>query len=249
MEMLHAVQNDPRFDLVVLDTPPTSNALDFLEAPQKLIGAIDSPVMRWFVETLEGNQGLTLLGRGTAFVLKGLARFTGAEFLDNVSRFVSDLNELFGGFRERARTVYESLKSDQVAFVVVTSPSPLTVSEAVYFTRKLREYGIEPRALVVNRVHELPRASAEPEAVRADLSALMLEQGVPGDGREFFERMRAALADDVALAQRDAEGVRRLRQSVGSEIAYVEVPAFARDVHDLAALARLAGHFGPAAPN
>jgi anion-transporting ArsA/GET3 family ATPase len=245
MEKLHAVQQDPRFDLVVLDTPPTTNALDFLDAPQRLIGAIDSPVMRWFVETLEGSKGLNLLGRGTAMVLKGLARFTGAEFLDNIGGFVADLNDLFGGFRERAQAVYEALKGRDVAFVVVTSPSPLTVSEAVYFSRKLREYGIEPKAMVVNRVHTEPALSGDDAALEQDLSALLAAKASSAVASDLLPRMRAAMADDVALARRDFEGVRRLREAVGRELAYVEVPAFARDVHDLAALSQLSAHLTP----
>lgn len=249
MEKLHAVQKDPRFDLIVLDTPPTTNALDFLDAPQKLIGAIDSPVMRWFVQTLEESKGLSLLGRGTAFVLKGLARFTGAEFLDQVGRFVSDVNELFGGFRERARAVYDSLKSKDVAFVVVTSPAPLTVAEAVYFTRKLREYGIEPRGLVVNRVHAMPHVSSDAPALTEELARALERQGSAADAGDLFARLRAAMDDDVAFARRDHEGVRRLRESVlrgehaERELAYVEIPAFPRDVHDLAALSQLSTYF------
>lgn len=249
MEKLHAVQKDPRFDLIVLDTPPTTNALDFLDAPQKLIGAIDSPVMRWFVQTLEESKGLSLLGRGTAFVLKGLARFTGAEFLDQVGRFVSDVNELFGGFRERARAVYDSLKSKDVAFVVVTSPAPLTVAEAVYFTRKLREYGIEPRGLVVNRVHAMPHVSSDAPALTQELARALERQGSAADAGDLFARLRAAMDDDVAFARRDHEGVRRLRESVlrgehaERELAYVEIPAFPRDVHDLAALSQLSTYF------
>jgi len=100
MEKLHAMRRDPRFDFIVLDTPPTTNALDFLDAPQKLVGAIDSPVMRWFVQQLQESAGL--LGRGAALVLRGLARFTGAEFLQVIGQFLTDINALFGGFRQRA---------------------------------------------------------------------------------------------------------------------------------------------------
>ena len=249
MEKLHAVQQDPRFDLIVLDTPPTTNALDFLDAPQKLIGAIDSPVMRWFVETLEESRGLSLIGRGTAFVLKGLARFTGAEFLESVGRFVSDVNELFGGFRERARAVYDALKGPDVAFVVVTSPAPLTVAEAVYFTRKLRDYGIAPKGMVVNRVHTLPAPTGDVQQLTRALAPSLASHGLHVEPGDLATRMRVALDDDLALARRDHEGVRRLRESVlarkanDAELAYVEIPAFARDVHDLAALAQLSTYF------
>lgn len=245
MEKLHAVRRDARFDLIVLDTPPTTNALDFLDAPQKLVGAIDSPVMRWFVETLQGGAGLGLVGRGAAFVLKGLGRFTGAEFLEHVGQFVTELNELFGGFRERAKSVYEDLKGPDVAFVIVTSPSPSTVAEAIFFTRKLREYGISPRAMVVNRVHALLETS-EPAGLLGELEHCLSELSPSTHVEELLKRMLEASHDARVLALRDQQGLQRLRRAIGSELAYVEVPAFDRDVHDLAALARLSQHLAPA---
>ena len=239
MEKLHAVHKDPRFDFIVLDTPPTTNALDFLDAPQKLVGAIDSPIMRWFVEQLSGSAGL--LGRGTAFVLRGLSRFTGAAFLDLVGQFVTDLNALFGGFRERAKEVYESLRGPDVAFVIVTSPSPSAVGEAVFFSKKLADYGITPAGVIVNRVH---RAVQVPDGLDAAMLAAHLPAGADAAG--LLERMRRAAADHAALALRDEEGLRRLRQHVGPGMSYTEVPALAQDVHDLEMLARMGEHpFGP----
>jgi anion-transporting ArsA/GET3 family ATPase len=244
MEKLHDVRRDPRFDLIVLDTPPTTNALDFLDAPQKLVGAIDSPVMRWFVETLHGGSGMSVVGRGAAFVLKGLGRFTGAAFLQHVGQFVTELNELFGGFRERAKSVYEDLKGPDVAFVIVTSPSPGTVAEAIFFTRKLREYGISPRAMVVNRVHGLVDVESDSDALLAELKTALAD--APGiEAAKLWPRMREAAADARVLALRDQMGLQRLRRAMGSELPYVEVPAFERDVHDLAALARLSQHLAP----
>jgi anion-transporting ArsA/GET3 family ATPase len=242
MEKLHAVRHDPRFDLIVLDTPPTTNALDFLEAPQKLVGAIDSPVMRWFIETLESSTSLSLVGRGAAFVLRGLGRFTGTEFLQSVGQFVTELNSLFGGFRERAKAVYEDLKGKDVAFVIVTSPSPLTVAEAIYFSRKLREYAIEPRALVVNRVHAMPQASRDAAALSRDLHVFAAARGLLLDAAHLVSRMLVATEDARTLARRDLSGLSRLRKSLGEELAYVEVPAFDRDVHELSSLARVANH-------
>ena len=241
MEKLHAVRRDPRFDLIVLDTPPTTNALDFLEAPQKLVGAIDSPVMRWFVDTLQAAPGLGLMGRGAAFVLKGLGRFTGAEFLHQVGEFVAELNELFGGFRERAQAVYEDLKGPDVAFVIITSPAPGTVAEAIFFTRKLREYGITPRAMVVNRVHSATLPNA-PNVTEAELAEELARYWPEGRAQDVLSRMLRAAHDADVLAQRDQQGLERLRKSVGQDLPYVEVPAFERDVHDLGALSRLSHH-------
>jgi anion-transporting ArsA/GET3 family ATPase len=244
MEKLHAVRRDARFDLIVLDTPPTSNALDFLEAPNKLVGAIDSPVMRWFVETLQGSN-LGLVGRGAAYVLKGLGRFTGAEFLEHVGQFVTELNELFGGFRERAKAVYEDLKGPDVAFVIVTSPAPGTVAEAIFFTRKLREYGITPRAIVVNRVHG-PVEIQDRAALAAELEVALRELPAPDSAEELLSRMLEAATSARVEAQRDQQGLARLRRAADADLAFIEVPAFDRDVHDLAALAKLSRHLAPA---
>ncbi len=241
MEKLHDVRRDPRFDCIVLDTPPTAHALDFLDAPQKLVGAIDSPVMRWFVQQLEARRGLGLLGKGAAFVLRGLSKFTGAEFLDHVGEFVSGINALFGGFRERAQAVYDDLRGPDVAFLIITSPSPLAVGEAVFFSRKLAEYGIAPAGVVVNRVHR-------PVELSADVSVAELAAQLPpgADAEDLLARMRAAAADQDALARRDREGVRRLREHIGTRMSYTEVPALDRDVHDLAALAEVSTYLlGP----
>jgi anion-transporting ArsA/GET3 family ATPase len=239
MERLYEVRANDGHEVIVLDTPPTTNALDFLEAPQKLIGAIDSPVMRWFVQTLEEQKGLNLLGRSAAFVFKGLSRFTGSEFLHVVGEFVSEVNALFGGFRERADAVYQALRSPDVAFVIVTSPAPLSVREAVYFARKLKEFDIEPKAIVVNRVH----APLPEDGANGALDAALAQFVPDATGRaDLLARMRTAAAGARAEAERDREGVRRLREHVGKNLSYTEVPAFDTDVHDLGALARVGEH-------
>jgi anion-transporting ArsA/GET3 family ATPase len=232
MEKLHAVHQDQRFDLIVLDTPPTTNALDFLDAPQKLIGAIDSPVMRWFVEQLQESAGL--FSKGAAFVLRALAKFTGAEFLEQIGQFVNDINQLFGGFRQRAQAVYQDLRGPDVAFVIVSSPSPQAVGEAAFFGKKLAEYGIRPAAVVVNRVQSEVTLPATLDARRI---APLLPAGT--DAAALFARMQQAARDQSALAARDREGVRRLRQHIGAAMSYTEVPALDQDVHDLAALAEV----------
>jgi len=243
MEKLHAVRSDARFDFIVLDTPPTTNALDFLDAPQKLVGAIDSPVMRWFVQQMQAKSSMSLLGRGAALVLRGLAKFTGVEFLEHVGEFLKDINELFGGFRERAKAVYDDLRGDDVAFVIVTSPSPLAVGEATFFTHKLTDYGIRPSAVVVNRVTAAAETHGETSANKL---AARLTTAV--DTNALLARMRDAARDQSAIAARDREGIRRLREHLGPSMPYTEVPALDSDVHDLGGLAEVSSHLlGPIA--
>lgn len=241
MEKLHALRSDPDFDLIVLDTPPTSNALDFLDAPERLVAMIDSPAMRWFVQAFEGAGKLSfnLVGKGAAMLLKGLSRFTGGEFLANIAEFVTGLNELFGGFRERAERVSESLRGDDVAFVVVTSPAPMAVREAIFFSRRLEDAGLSPSGFVVNGMRPLlHEPSASDESLREDL-ANALPEGI--DPSSALERLHRALDDERLLAVGDRIESDRLRAQVeGATV--VEVPAFGHDVHDLGSLAEVASY-------
>ena len=201
--------------------------------------------MRWFIAADAGEVELGLFGKGAAFVLRGLAKFTGVEFLEHVGEFVTDINELFGGFRERAKAVYEDLRGPDVAFVIVTSPSPLAVGEATFFSKKLSEYGIVPRAVVVNRVQRA--ADARRRARRAALAA---RSAAPARRRRAA-RAHAATPRAIKprIAARDREGIRRLREHIGPSMTYTEVPALERDVHDLASLAEIAAlSAGPSAP-
>lgn len=246
MEKLHAVRKDARYDLIVLDTPPTTNALDFLNAPEKLVDAIDSPAMRWFIEAFSGSAklGFGLIGRGAQMVLRGLAKFTGGEFLQNVAEFIGDINDLFGGFRERAREVADSLRSPEVAFLLVTSPDPLAVQEAIFFAEKLGEHGLHQRGTVINRVTPLfAEPAGSPAEVRAAVAAklpgaVLQESGVD----PMLDKLERALDEERMRAVTDRGEVERLKALTGNRGLYVEVPAFEQDVHDLGALAKVASY-------
>jgi anion-transporting ArsA/GET3 family ATPase len=242
MEKLHAVKDDPRYDLIVLDTPPTSNALDFLDAPERLAGLVDSPAMRWFVQAFEGagKLSLNLVGKGAAFLLRGLSKFTGTGFLEQVAEFVTDFNDLFGGFRERSQQVSSYFRGREVAFVIVTSPAPLAVEEAIYFGERLAEAGMRRDAFVINQVHPL---IAEPEAPTAQLEAearALLPEGA--DAGKLVARMRRALDDARLRAVADRIEADRLRNRCGKDMLYVEVPVMEHDVHDLSALSAVASY-------
>ena len=250
MEKLHAVRRDPRYDLVVLDTPPTSNALDFLDAPARLAGLVDSPAMRWLTQTVEGpgrspnergrSFSLSLLTKGARIVLAGMSKFTGAGFIEQVAHFVTDFNDLFGGFRKRADEVASTLRSDEVAFVIVTSPAPLAVDEAIFFADRLTANGMPRDAFVVNQVHPLVAEPSEPTAV---LEAEAKKVFPPSaDAPRLVSRMRRALDDARLQAVADRIECDRLEGHCGDGTLYVEVPVLDQDVHDLASLAEIASY-------
>ena len=242
MEKLHEVRKDEKWDLVVLDTPPTASAIDFLTAPERLIDAIDSPAMRWFLQVFEGagKAGFGLVGRGATVLLKGIGKITGLEFLEQVAEFVSGINELFGGFKERAEQVSDALRSPEVAFVLVTSPDPLAIGEASYFSDRLRDAGMNREAVVVNLVHSL---IAEP-GISAPEQVVALREVLPEsiDAADIQPRLEQALRDERQWATVDRAEVERLTSEIGEDTRIVEVPAFDEDVHDIAALAKVASY-------
>jgi anion-transporting ArsA/GET3 family ATPase len=238
MEKLVAVKDDPRYDLIVLDTPPTTNALDFLDAPQRLMEALDSATMKWFVQAFEsgGKFSLNLIAKSAAAILRGIGRITGGGFLEAMAEFIGELNDLFGGFKERAARVESALRGDEVAFVLVTSASPPSIQEVLYFAERLAEAKMPRGAFVVNRFHVPPSRAAEGVTVE-DAQAAVAAHGLTLED-DAPQRLVQAHADAVKLAALDARHLRALDLSAGST-PIVRVAELETDVHDLKLLALL----------
>lgn len=246
MEKLHAVKDDPNFDLVLLDTPPTTNALDFLDAPDKLVQAFDSAATRWFVQAMQssGKFSLNLLAKTSAAILRGIGKLTGGGFLEQVAEFLSEINSLFGSWRERADEVASALRGDDVAYVLVTTPDPLCVREVLFFAERLKQQGMRRDAWVVNRVHPEYGALPSPSEIAKALSSrgVRLDPTAPG-------RLRKAAEDEGMLGKADALHLVGLEDAIrdepSSQSASVRVPAFPFDIHDVAGLAKIAAILAP----
>ena len=241
MEKLVAVQKDPRFDLVILDTPPTANALDFLDAPVRLVEALDSPAIRWFLQAFQstGKLSLNLLARSAVVVLRGLKRITGGGFLEAMAEFITELNELFGGFRERAKMVDAAMRSPDVSFVLATSPAPMSIAEVLFFSDRLESSRMPRGAFVVNRMRLPPPFADDPPTERDAAEAiatrgLAFEENAPS-------RFVQAHADAARLAALDAIHLRALLARTNGNVPIVRIPELPRDVHDLESLAKLSG--------
>jgi anion-transporting ArsA/GET3 family ATPase len=242
MEKLQALRDSGQYDLIVLDTPPTANALDFLDAPERMVEAIDSPAMRWFVAafTGKGRSGgklaVNLLGKGSQMVLKAVAKMTGAAFLDQLAGFIAAINDLFGGFTERAKRVSEALRGPEVAFVLVTSPEPMAIAEINFFADRLRAFAMPRDVFVVNRVHPAP---AETPTIK-DLERVLADDDLPNDP-DFVQRVSQAQEQAALLAARDGKHLEKLHlETDGADTPVVTVPELESDVHDVRSLARVA---------
>ena len=155
MEKLYELHADGDFDLVVIDTPPTRNALDFLDAPKRLTDFLESRVLRWLLlPYMKAGGGLMRVANVAATTfLHVVKRIIGGDVLQDTAEFFGSLEGMYEGFKERAREVSNLLQSKATSFVIVTSPSEESVAEATFFASRLNEAGLPFGALVVNRVH------------------------------------------------------------------------------------------------
>jgi len=166
MEKLYELHADGGYDLIVIDTPPTRNALDFLDAPRRLTDFFESRVLRWFLlPYMKAGGGIMRVANlaATTF-LRIVKRIIGGDVLEDTAEFFANLEGMYDGFKERAGEVAALLKSDVTSFIVVTSPSSDSVDEATFFAARLNESGLPFGALVVNRVH--PRFGDDPIDVK-----------------------------------------------------------------------------------
>jgi anion-transporting ArsA/GET3 family ATPase len=229
MEKLLELESDDRFDLVVLDTPPTRNALDFLEAPDRLLGFLDTSVLRHFLKPyfVAGRLTLKVATRAGALALRIADRALGLEFLQDLSEFFLAFEGMYDGFKERATRVKAVL--GEAAFVLVATPAPNAVEEALYFRERLSEEKMPFVAFIVNRVHSpLPRGRVLGATAR-----------VPAD---LAKKLVAIARDEQALARREERMVLRLK--VDAQDPVLVVPEREQDVHDLRGLWDLTSSFG-----
>ncbi len=238
MEKLVAVKSDPRWDLLILDTPPTANALDFLDAPERLMEALDSATMKWFIQAFQssGKLSLNVLARSAAMVLRGIGKITGGGFLEAMAEFITELNDLFGGFKHRAAQVQKALRTPEVAFVLVTSPSPMSIQEVLYFSERLVEHDMPRGAFVVNRFR-CPPPLAGTKIASSAIDAALAANGLALE-EDAAARVAKAHEDATALAALDARHVLALKGS--HTLPIVRARELASDVHDLKLLAQLA---------
>jgi len=243
MESLFEIHETGEYDCLVIDTPPSRNALDFLEAPSRLSDYVGARLLSW----LAGPSGLGLraVNFAAAPFIRIADRLLGSELLAEVADFVRQLQQLYGGIQQRAREVYRLLRSPVVGFVVVTTLEPGPFAEAEFFCTKLREFSMPLRAVVVNRM--LPDALRDPSG-KVAATTLTEDPRVAGWlSTELGQRISAdtarALGDHFlmgnALAQRDWRQFSRLAHL--GDVAIARVPLFTDDVSQLEGLVRIAG--------
>jgi anion-transporting ArsA/GET3 family ATPase len=235
MEKLYELHDRGGFELIVVDTPPTRHALDFLDAPRRLTRLLDNRVFRLLMVPTR-----TTLRVGTVAAqafLRTISRVVGTEPVDDIVAFFRAFEGMEEGFRERAAEVMQLLAADETAFVLVTSPRRDAVEEAEYFAQRLADGEFAVDALVVNRVH-IQYCDDEPSALRARAFQLGAQ---PGDAAMRLALRYENLAEFEDVARRERRELAGLEQRIG-DASVAHVPELGHDVHDFTALRAVADH-------
>jgi anion-transporting ArsA/GET3 family ATPase len=235
MEKLGQLRAADEWDLIVVDTPPSRSALDFLDAPQRLARFLDGKMLRILMAPAKaGGRGmLKVVTASLTFFSRIITKVLGGELLNDVSTFVAALDSMFGGFRERADKTYRLLKTPGTAFLVVAAPEPDAVREASYFADRLTAEDMPLAGLVLNRIHVT--AAPDLSAERALAAAQELDSSGASPITAEALRVHASLVQQGTRERRYAERFTTAHPAVP----VVEVPALAEDVHDLDGLRRI----------
>jgi anion-transporting ArsA/GET3 family ATPase len=223
---IHAdAQRDGSYDLIVVDTPPSRSALDFLDAPERLSSFLDGRFIRLLLAPAKGPA--KLMSAGFGMVTGALTKILGAQVLRDMQTFVAAFDTLFGGFRQRAQKTFELLQADGTAFLVVAAPEPDALREAAYFVERLSEDDMPLAGLVVNRASPPPLGDVSAEEAAA--AAARLRNHDPGSLTAGLLRLHA---DRERLVERETR-LRRRFEAAHPQVPTAVVPALAGDVHDL----------------
>ena len=229
MEKLHELHDEGGFDLIVVDTPPTRHALDFLDAPRRLTRLLDNRIFRLLMAPTRAS--LKVASVAVQTFLRTVARVVGSEVIDDVIAFFRAFEGMEGGFRERAQAVEALLADPDTAFVLVTTPRRDALEEATFFAERLSRNGQRVQALIVNRVHP-PFGDESPDGLRTTAEAVRLEQSEPG---QRLAEMYENLANFREIARLERDHIEAMREKIGSaDVAYV--PYLSHDVYDFGAL-------------
>ncbi len=242
IEELCRVEESNDYDLIVLDTPPTGHALDFLEAPARLEAFLDRNVVSWLVKPYVSVGWSAWKGgsRTVQFLLQKIEDATGLQTLSDVSKFFIAMEELFDGIADRSRKVRALLRGDSTAFVLVAACEEQVLGEAEDLTAKMEKLGVSLKAVVMNRVHLSPAVDAE---VSADAVSDLLERAsVAGADPALAGWLRQTFSNAYRTAL--AEAVRReaFEAELPSGVVSAAIPEMPHDVHDLRALAVIASY-------
>ncbi|MEB2285243.1 MAG: hypothetical protein B6D46_07445 [Polyangiaceae bacterium UTPRO1] len=255
IEQLCLLCESADYDLIVLDTPPTKRALDFFEAPERIRDFLDRKIVRWFVMPYlsQGWAAAKAMNRTVGFLFRKLEEATGVSALAEVTDFFAAMSGMFDAFTARTDVIHGILRAATTAFVLVTGPEEQVLTEAEFFSERMRSLRMPLGGVVFNRVHE--ELSADPAAfpggtvTRLDEETVRTALVAAGITCEHLDWLAANFVDYQLLARGEAIRMEQFRAGLSRRVPFVTVPNFDSDVHDLVSLTRMHPYlFGAANP-
>jgi len=247
MERLLMLHESGDYDRIILDTPPSVHALDFLKAPDKLLSFLEHSTTRVVMKARSATKRRGGFFRPGGMIARGVSRFVGGDFFIELMDFIQSFESMYPGFRERAARIQRILRSDETGIVVVHAPEEATLREATRFDELLRQSGHSVVAFVANRVHLSSTFDAD-KAGKSLEEALMhhavMERFSKRTRQEILHKMNALHTDMEFLSQQDLDALGRIQkraQRHNPPVPLYLVPHFDRDIHDLEGLNRFAG--------
>lgn len=237
VEKLYDLHRQGIYDLIVLDTPPTKNALDFLNAPGKLIGFLDERVLRWFVpeEGSDGRLHYRIAQRTGRMAWRVIGRVFGESFVAELGEFFSSIEGMTGAFRHRAREIEQLLRSPDTAFVVVTGGDPSVIDDALYFHRRLSDHRMPFAGFIVNRLSP-DRGPLDDDVLERDVESLPRELRSRDDVRSLVSKLARGYDLMRETSTEERRTIDKLRAATSFSGFVVRVPQFAHDVFDIRGL-------------
>jgi anion-transporting ArsA/GET3 family ATPase len=253
MEKLGQLRRSDEWDLIVVDTPPSRSALDFLDAPERLGRFLDGRLIRVLTAPVKAGRPFgRVLNVGFSVMTGALTKLLGGQVLRDAQTFIAAFDTMFGGFRERAEATYKLLQAPGTSFLVIATPEPDALREASYFVERLAEERMPLAGLILNRVHSLVESgagivglSAARSLAAAETLEAMPNEGVATASSASYSVTAAALrlhAERMNLGERERR-VAGSFMSTHPAVPVIEVPALPEDVHDLAGLRRVGEAF------
>jgi anion-transporting ArsA/GET3 family ATPase len=227
MEKLGQLHRQGDYDLIVVDTPPSRSALDFLDAPDRLSSFLDGRFIRLMLAPARGPA--RLMSAGFGIITNALTKILGGQVLTDLQRFVAALDTVFGGFRQRAQQTYALLQARGTAFLVVAAPEQDALREAAYFVERLSGDRMPLAGLVVNRATAAPPGDLSAAGALAAAERL---RALDGDGPDLTAGLLRLRADRLTLVEREHQ-LRDRFAAAHPTVPTAVVPALSGDVHDL----------------
>lgn len=228
MEKLYEIVQERDYDLIVLDTPPSRHALEFLDAPKKMSEMIGNSIMNWFLKPslFVSRAGLRFLDRSMRRVLQSFDRVAGFEFLQDLSDMLISTSGMLEGFQERAQKVGRLLHDERTSLILISSPQPIPLREAAFFYQKINEYSLPFSGFLFNRVQLLSPAG------------LPNSTGLSDSTKTEYQEMVRLFHN---LHERDQHELKKFKEEMklSKEVFVKTVPQLDHDVHDLAGLKEL----------